>query len=287
VGPPQPAGQATAEGGGGGRASSLLVQTHSLHQLMVNGRQALPAPLLAGIRRAELSSPESLQAVSDVLLRATEGALAPLPRSSAAARTSPLAQGGDTPASAAFALGFVAVLRAIQDGAPALLTREPDLSLASEKILVRGLLREPLLQGRSSVGAALRSSRQGYAALVRDGALTAEAEAPVLSSTQLEPDGSLLVSLRLPASIGSNGAPPPLRAGLPLELTASMVCRLDTATGMLTEVWIKALAINGRPLLPALLSRWVQQASEPPSAAPPPWGDVSAFLSVLVPWISA
>ena len=112
------------------------MQTHRLHRLTVNGRQPLPATLLVCLRRAELDSPEALQALSGALLAAAEGMLAPLPRSSAP-RRSPLSRGADAPASADFALGFVAVLCAIQDGAPQLITRDMDLSLASEQLLVR------------------------------------------------------------------------------------------------------------------------------------------------------
>jgi hypothetical protein len=64
--------------------------------------------------------------------------------------------------------------------------------------------------------------------------------------------------------------------------------RPDAATGAVREVWIKALSINGRPLLPSLLSQWVQQGS----VVPPMGGasddvarDVRTVLAALLPWL--
>ena len=58
--------------------------------------------------------------------------------------------------------------------------------------------------------------------------------------------------------------------------------RLDPQSARVCEVWIKALSINGRPLMPDVLSRWVQQGAEGVRTTP----DVGVVMSALMPWLS-
>ena len=62
-----------------------------------------------------------------------------------------------------------------------------------------------------------------------------------------------------------------------------MRLQLDPQTARVREVWVKALSINGRPLLPDVLSRWVQQGADGVRAAP----DVGAVVNALMPWLSS
>ena len=74
---------------------------------------------------------------------------------------------------------------------------------------------------------------------------------------------------------GAPGQPAaPLRVGLPVRIRGQVRLRPDEATGAVKEVWIKALSINERPLLPKLLSQWVQQGGA--GAQVRPWAATCA-----------
>ena len=76
----------------------------------------------------------------------------------------------------------------------------------------------------------------------------------------------------------------PLSVGLPISLTGDVRIRMDPQTGYANELWVKAIAINGTPLLPAVLSRWVQASA---GGAPTKRStDVGGIMSALLPWLS-
>ena len=53
-----------------------------------------------------------------------------------------------TPLSPAYAMGFTALLRSLHQQLPTLLAEPPDLSIAANDVVLRGLLRERLAAGK-------------------------------------------------------------------------------------------------------------------------------------------
>ena len=60
------------------------------------------------------------------------------------------------------------------------------------------------------------------------------------------------------------GAPPgaPVQLGLPLALRGTVRLRLDGQTGLVRELWVVSLAVNGSPLLP---DGWREEVRNPAS----------------------
>uniref|UniRef100_A0A7S4BIP1 Uncharacterized protein n=2 Tax=Chrysotila carterae TaxID=13221 RepID=A0A7S4BIP1_CHRCT len=264
--------------------SMLPVVRHTLCALTINGREALPEAVLAQLRRIESGAPEMMQGVSGALLSVTEGLLSPLPTSQRGKAPGELFEGGTSPA---FAYGFVSVLRAVLEQVPRLLLAEPDLTLCEEGLLVRGVLRERVLRDRRAVQATLQSARQVYAALVREGAVSPmDAAEPTRVAVQLERDGGVLLSCASRFAVGQAAAARlGLRAGLPVVVSGDVRLELSPRTGLIQEVWVKSVEINGRPLLPKLLSQWVQRGAQAQdSAISIP--SVGSILASLLPWLT-
>lgn len=77
-----------------------------------------------------------------------------------------------------------------------------------------------------------------------------------------------------------------LRVGLPVKIRGEVRFRPDPATGAVREVWVKALAINERPVLPGLLSSWVQRSADGADiVAPDVARDARAIFAALMPWL--
>ena len=307
-------------------ASSLqrfVIRTHTLRGLTLNGRPALPAALLAQLERAEASSPELLQFFSSAFLTLSESLAGGLPAparaakaSSSSSSSSELLMQRTTPLSPAYAMGFTALLRSLHQQLPTLLAEPPDLSIAANDVVLRGLLRERLAAGKPPLTAAFAAARRVYATLLSEGAIspsrgnqggdgggaTATAEQQALQyQLVVTREGDVTVEWNLESNVGPswNGGngnspfggfgapgqpPPPLRVGLPVRIRGQVRLRPDEATGAVKEVWIKALSINERPLLPKLLSQWVQQGSAGGASAAV-GRDVRTMMAALLPWI--
>ena len=273
--------------------------------------------LLQGGGAGSGSGADMLQLLTGTLLSVSESVLAPVPVGAAAAGgggvggrsgAAGAAAAGDI--SAAYATGFVRLMALLHAELPRALVAPLSLeAVCSEQVEVRGLLRERLLRGRGALGGALAAARQAYAALSAEGALTtAAAEAPVKLTLQVTPELDVLVVWELQATVGpaapslgsvvgggaggaggaggeagtAGGAPPggPLRIGLPLALRGTVRLRPDPQTGRVREVWVQALSVNGTPLLPELLSRWVETAARGPDA------NAAEIWRALTPWLN-
>ena len=324
-------------GGGGGGVASPRISSHTLGNLEVNGRAALPDALLRQLRLLQggggagsggAGGPDMLQLLTGTLLSVSESVLAPVPIGAAAASSSAAggvggaagaAAAGDV--STAYATGFVRLLALLHAELPRALVAPLSLEVAcSEQVEARGLLRERLLRGRGALGGALAAARSAYAALSAEGALTtAAAESPLKLTLQVTAELDVLVVWELQATLGpaapslggvvggvvgsvvggggggsgggvaggeagtaGGGAPPggPLRIGLPLALHGTVRLRPDPQTGRVREVWVQALSVNGTPLLPELLSRWVETAARGPDA------NTAEIWRALTPWLN-
>lgn len=92
------------------RELRYVVQSHTLRQLTLNGRPALPAALLAQLGRAEASAPEVLQFFSSAFLTLSESLIPPVPGKPAR----PAISGAlDAAAPMEFAVGFTSLLRSL------------------------------------------------------------------------------------------------------------------------------------------------------------------------------
>jgi hypothetical protein len=268
-----------------------LVQTHTLGQLTLNGRPALPDALLAQLARAEASAPELLQFFSSAFLSLSDTLLAPVP-SRASASGAPAALSASL--EPAYALGFMALLRALHRQLPTLLTEPADLvSLCSPRVTLRGLLRERLAEGVPPIATALAAVRRLYATLLSEGALASPAaadEKALQYTLVVTPEGDVLVAWSLRGALGGGalGGQPlsALRVGLPVRFRGEVRLRPDPQTAAVREVWVKSLSINERPLLPKLLEQWVQQGRGRPAASGDVARDVRAVVAALLPWLS-
>jgi hypothetical protein len=85
---------------------------------------------------------------------------------------------------------------------------------------------------------------------------------------------------------GVFGTESPFRVGLAVRIESEVRLRPDAQTGAVREVWVRSLSINDRPLLPALLSRWVRQGAEGGVAvAPDVARDAQTIVEALLPWL--
>jgi len=152
-------------------------------------------------------------------------------------------------------------------------------------VRLTGLLGERLLSGRPSLARALAAARRLYAGAIAQGgmAVSGDAEAPLAVRVALSADGDVLLRCRLPARLGAAaalGAP-----GLPLTVRFELRLQLDGASGRVREVRIEAVSVNGRPLLPRVLSDLVRGAAPPGGGADPGGGGFEAVLASLAPWL--
>ncbi|KAL1518769.1 hypothetical protein AB1Y20_003053 [Prymnesium parvum] len=263
-------------------AAQYVIQSHALRDLRLNGRPAIPAALLSQLRRAEESSPELLQFLSSAFLTLSESMLTPLPKTtSAPAATS--TQLMDQPQ---FAVAFVRLIQVVHKQAPSLLTRAPDLSIFKDDVQVRGLLAEPLPSGSRRVDALLGALRQGFRTLQREGAITLKGDsADLMCVVEVTSALDVLVRLKFEALVGGwaerTGL---LGVGLPVDVQAEVRLRFDSTSALVQMIWIKDISVNGRPLVPEILSRWVKQSADEsrPGGSP----DVSSLMRVLLPWLS-
>ena len=272
----------------------FIIQTHVLRTLTLNGRPALPAALLANIGGLEENAPQVLQFFSSAFLSLSGQLLSPVPAPkgvSSAAAASPIAGGASasldaaTPISPAYAIGFTALLRSLHRSLPLLLTEPPDLAITTPDVALRGLLREPLASGRQPLLAFLAAARRVYAALLSEGAIIPPAddstsgqasssssspanETPLRYRLVVTREGDILIEWSLESTLGRSwrggsgggfggGASPlpPLAVGLPVRVNGAVRLRPDAVTGAVKEVWVRSVAINGRELLPAQISK--------------------------------
>ena len=99
-------------------APRSLVQTHTLRDLRLNDRPALPAALLDQLARAEASAPDLLQFFSTAFLTLSDSLLSPV---GAPPRAAPSADA--LRLDPAFALGFTALVRSLHRQLPNLAHR--------------------------------------------------------------------------------------------------------------------------------------------------------------------
>jgi len=173
------------------------------------------------------------------------------------------------------------------------LTEPLDLGFTSSSVELRGLLRERLGSGRAPLAALLAGSRRVYAALLSEGALAAlasPASTPFVYSLIVTPESDVLLQWTLESTVGGLGpglgGGGGLRVGLPVKIRGEVRFRPDPATGAVREVWVKALAINERPVLPGLLSSWVQRSADGADiVAPDVARDARAIFAALMPWL--
>lgn len=66
---------------------------------------------------------------------------------------------------------------------------------------------------------------------------------------------------------------------------AQVRLRLDANSALVREVWIKALTFNGRPLVPDVLSRWVQQSAT--TSVNGGNFDVAGLMRALLPFLNS
>eukprot|EP00965_Chrysotila_dentata_P237855 6202162-Pleurochrysis_carterae.AAC.4 len=113
-----------------------------------------------------------------------------------------------------------------------------------------------------------------------------DAAEPTRVAVQLERDGGVLLSCASRFAVGQAAAARlGLRAGLPVVVSGDVRLELSPRTGLIQEVWVKSVEINGRPLLPKLLSQWVQrgaQAQDSAMSIP----SVGSILASLLPWLT-
>ena len=291
----------------GSSSVRFVVRTHTLRDLTLNGRPALPAALLAQLSRAEASAPDLLSFFSSAFLSLSEGLLAPVPLKPTAGAAQPGALAASL--DPAFALGFTALLRSLHGQLPVLLTEPPDLTICTPNVQLRGLLRERLAEGRPPVAAFFAAARRLYAALLSEGAISpltprptqpaAGGSRPLEYKLIVAPEGDVIIEWALESTLGRSwenalgglgglgGQPmPPLRVGLPVRIRGEIRLRPDTRTAAVKELWIKSLFINERPLLPKLLQSWVQQGSRPSVGSSDVARDVRTIVSALLPWLS-
>lgn len=147
-----------------------------------------------------------------------------------------------------------------------------------------GLLREPLLSRKERLGSALVAARDAFALLRREGAVSVSGDEPrVLYSLGVSTELDVTIAWELDAVVGGwAGRPSVLAVGLPLRLRGEVRLRLEPQSGLVQEAWVKSVAVNERPLIPGLLSRWVAAAESGPAAAV----SVGSIMSALVPWLS-
>ena len=251
----------------------LRIERHVLVGLRLNGRPALPAPLLEQLRRVQADAPELVRLVSSTLLAvsaagatgggvgsATIGAAAePLPSETAAATSA-----ASSSAASSFATGYVRLLRALHAQLPRLRSEAPDVEgLCVSSVEVRGLLREPLLQGRPALAAAVSGLRQLATVIEREGALSFPAEGG--AEWSLEVEESLAIAVRWSLSFELGGAERGRlapRVALPGKLEGEIVLSLAADDARISELWLRQLAVNGREVVDGRLSELLKSLSE-------------------------
>ena len=204
-------------------------------------------------------------------------------------------RGLDAAVTPEFGIGFTGLLRSLHAQLPRALVAPLDLSFAADKVELRGLLRERLSSGRQPLGAFLAGGRRVYATLSGDRALSASnSNAPPLVYTLVvTPESDVLLRWKVESSVGALGGGGlggdlGLRIGLPVRIRGEVRLRPDAQTGAVQEVWVKSLTINERPVLPGLLSSWVQRSADGGTiVAPDVARDARAILEALVPWLRA
>ncbi|EOD19052.1 hypothetical protein EMIHUDRAFT_448897 [Emiliania huxleyi CCMP1516] len=83
----------------------------------------------------------------------------------------------------------------------------------------------------------------------------------------------------------SGDAEAPLAVRVALSADGDLRLQLDGASGRVREVRIEAVSVNGRPLLPRVLSDLVRGAAPPGGGADPGGGGFEAVLASLAPWL--
>ena len=254
--------------------NGLVVVRHKLRELQLNGRAALPAPLLRQLRRAQADAPELVKLLSAALLVVSDRGLAPAaPRPPPAAAAAP--SGAPSPQ---FAPGYVRLLKSLHAQLPFLLTDAPALDdVCAANVEVKGLLREPLLQGRQPLGAALGALRRLFSA--GESALTLPDDA-VKVAIEVEPTLAIVVRWELSVELGAaeagRAAP---RVALPARIVGEARLQPDARDAIVREVWVRQLSVNGQPLLPKRLAAWVGRAEGGGPSSP---ADFLASLRDLV-----
>lgn len=73
-----------------------------------------------------------------------------------------------------------------------------------------------------------------------------------------------------------------MRALTPLQVQLS----LEPGSGLVSEAWLRAVSINGRALLPSLISQWLKQAADRGAQGTASIFSLTSLLSALLPWLS-
>ena len=268
---------------------TVKIVRHALIDLKLNGRTALPAPLLEQLRRVQNDAPELVKFVSSTLLAVSgrslggsaggrrgatrDGAPPAMPRPAVPSSTSS--------SSASFASGYVRLLKALHRQLPLLLSEAIDLDdIAVSNVEVRGLLREPLLQGRQPLNAALGGLRRIASLMLSEGALSVPSGGDGLD-WRIEVDESLGVVIRWSLSFEFGGAEKGRiapRVAVPGKVEGEVLLGLAEEDARVREVWVRRLALNGQELLPKRLSDWIGRAA---SASSSP-ADVVEFVRSVV-----
>ena len=135
--------------------------------------------------------------------------------------------------------------------------------LCVSSVEVRGLLREPLLQGRPALAAAVSGLRQLATVIEREGALSFPAEGGAEWSLEVEESLAIAVRWRLSFELGGaeRGRLAP-RVALPGKLEGEVVLSLAADDARISKLWLRQLAVNGREVVDGRLSELLKSLSE-------------------------
>jgi hypothetical protein len=254
-----------------GEDDGYQITRHTLNDLRLNGRQALPARLLDQLRRVQTDSPELVRLVSSTLLAVSGSGFAPgMGASNAAANarrgegssgSGVVAAAADAPSSA-FSSGYVRLLGKLHAQLPRLLSEPLELNeIAISTVEVRGLLREPLLQGRPALGTTLNGLRRLASLMLAEGAVSIPSDG-LEWRLEVEPSLGILIRWSLSFELGRAeiGRIAP-RVAVPGKVEGEVLLGLADADARVGEVWVRRIALNEQTLLPKRLSEWLERVT--------------------------
>ena len=274
-------------GAAGDGSGSYEVVRHALIGLQLNGRPALPKTLLEQLRRVQSDSPELVRFLSSTLLAVSgtaflpsaggafgsatgkarraesvggSGAVAGVGRSAVAGVGISSAGAVLTPATApaTFATGYVRLLKALHAQLPLLLSSPLELDeIAISTVEVRGMLREPLVQGRPALATTLKGLRSIASTMLAEGAMSAPPDG-LEWRLEVEPSLGLLIRWSLSFEWGGaqSGRMAP-RVAVPGKVEGEVLLGLDKEDARVREVWVRRIALNGKSVLPDRVSAWL------------------------------